>query len=36
MLRGIGKLKTVLDNNFINNKLPVIMEENYHRNSTLV
>ena len=35
MLRGIGKLKTVLDN-FINKKLPVVMEENYHRNSTLV
>ena len=36
MLRGIGKLKTVLDNNFINKKLPDVMEENYHPNSTLV
>ena len=27
MLRGIGNLKTVLYNNFINKKLPVVMEE---------
>ena len=38
MLGGIGNLKTVFYNNFINTKLPVVMKnfrniENYHLNS---